>query len=126
VSYLRVIPRDLFNEANLLKCLGQAALLILDLKAPDGLQLLHHEPKKGFPVTMDEGDGSICCPSVYFRVQRAGRLETVVPRRGINSRERWPLYIIAHEGDDDREEEITVFDEEGNWTPEFLTWVTAP
>ena len=30
MSYARVIPRDLFNEANLLKCLGKVALILMD------------------------------------------------------------------------------------------------
>lgn len=31
-SYRRVLPRDLFNEAKLLKCLGQLSLMIHDGK----------------------------------------------------------------------------------------------
>ena len=30
MTYRRVLPRDLFNEAKLLKCLGQLALIIHD------------------------------------------------------------------------------------------------
>lgn len=34
MTYQREIPRDLFNEANLLKCLGQISLIAHD--RPDG------------------------------------------------------------------------------------------
>jgi hypothetical protein len=36
VSYFRVIPRDLFNEASLLKCYGRLAILLDDMRSPLG------------------------------------------------------------------------------------------
>lgn len=36
MSYFRVIPRDLFNEASLLKCYGRLAILLDDMRSPLG------------------------------------------------------------------------------------------
>ena len=41
MEYTRVIPRDLFNEAKLLKCVGQLALLIHDGMQPVPMSLEH-------------------------------------------------------------------------------------
>jgi len=35
MSYTRVIPRDLFNEANLLKCYGQIYIEVERMSLPD-------------------------------------------------------------------------------------------
>jgi hypothetical protein len=114
--YTRVIPRDLFNEANLLKCLGRLSLLILDNAAPDGMKL-NYEPDmelgEGFHVTMDENSGSIQCDSLTL-YNKNGRC--AVPFRPLNSRDPWPLYI-SFEDDD-----LPVFDDEGNLTPDILDW----
>jgi len=43
INYNRVIPRDLFNESKLLKCIGKLTLLIHDNLAPFGLKFEHDE-----------------------------------------------------------------------------------
>lgn len=42
-QYQRVLPRDLFNESKLLKCIGQLVLLIHDGNCPNGLAFTHHD-----------------------------------------------------------------------------------
>ena len=61
MSYIRVIPRDLFNEANLLKCHGQ---LVIHLEG--------RLPNAGFPedvsrfeVEQDPNSGAIYIESSY-------------------------------------------------------------
>ena len=120
MKYRRVIPRDLFNEANLLKCLGQAALLILDGKSPDGLELTHRHAQTDFLVEMDPGDGSIYCTNISLKSAKGTK---VTPRRPCNSREPWPLYIVVYEGDPELECEIAVFDDKGSFSEEFVNWV---
>lgn len=115
MSYQRVLPRDLFNEANLLKCLGRLWML-LDEYDPPGLKAVHDWPNKGFQIHQDPSDGSICCANFKLR-NAAGTW--VVPFRPLNSRDAWPLYI------QDRDDEIEVFEENGGlvtFTDEFLEW----
>ena len=42
-NYSRVIPRDFFNEAKLLKCMGLLALKVLDNMTPNGIKILIEE-----------------------------------------------------------------------------------
>jgi hypothetical protein len=119
VSYKRVIPRDLFNEANLLKCLGRVALLIHDGKAPEGLRLDHQFPDRGFEIDQAPESGDIHCRNLLLVVPREGRRpQRVHLWRNLNSRENWPLTVTTEVG-----EETEVLDDEGNFTPEFLVWV---
>lgn len=39
MNYIRVIPRDFFNESKLLKCMGQLSLKILDCQLPKGIEM---------------------------------------------------------------------------------------
>jgi hypothetical protein len=105
MSYRRVIPRDLFNEANLLKCLGQLALatdIWLDVK-------LDHNGLDRFDIHQDPSDGSIFVNNlaVFVHGQR------IHVSRPLNSRESWPLY--AQHGDD----VVPVFDRAGALSDEF-------
>lgn len=114
VSYRRVIPRDLFNEANLLKCLGRVALLIEDGKAPDGMKLDHTNSSCSFEIDQSPGSGDLCCVNLILVTKKQGR---VLIWRGLNSRDEWPIFVCT--ADDD---EIGVFDDAGNFTEEFLAW----
>lgn len=111
--YLRVLPRDLFNESNLLKCLGRVALLIEDGKAPDGMRLEHTNQTGGFEIDQNPGSGDLCCLNLML-VTKAGRAHIW---RGLNSRDEWPITI----GTEDLED-IEVLDGAGNFTEEFLAW----
>jgi hypothetical protein len=58
VVYQRVLPRDLFNESKLLKCLGQLALLLHDGYYPD---LSIDYDGGAFEILQDNSDGSLIC-----------------------------------------------------------------
>lgn len=111
MTYKREIPRDLFNEANLLKCLGQLALIAHDTNRA-GFRLTHREG--GFIICQDPADGAIYCPTVHIFIGQ----EPFIHRRPLNSREPWPLYVepLAMSGLGD---ETEVFDDEGNLSPDF-------
>ena len=111
--YKRVLPRDLFNESDLLKCLGRIALLIEDGFAPEGLQLTNRKPMSGFPIDMHAHDGSIFCPDMLLS-NRHGVSSVVL--RPHNSRDPYPVLIEWSD------EEIEVFDDDGAFTEEFLIW----
>lgn len=113
MAYLRVIPRDLFNEAGLLKCYGRLWILLDELHHHDA----HLSEGDGAPflIEQDDGDGSITVASLPFRVNgNAWRLA-----RPLNSRRPWPLYARRHD------EEVEVFTEDGQFTLEFERLVGA-
>jgi hypothetical protein len=115
MSYRRVIPRDLFNEANFLKCVGRVSLLINDGLAPEGLQIHHAHAERGFLIVMDPGSGDLLMSNMYL-TNKHGRKATFY--RSLNSRDEWPIFVMDEHEDD----EIEVFDSVGEFSSEFLTW----
>lgn len=113
MSYIRVIPRDLFNEGNLLKCYGRLYLNLEKVNVPGAH--LEYEYGDSFEVVQDENDGSITL--LYVKLVVRGQYYPL--RRPLNSREAWPLYVIV----DDTE--IAVFDEHGAFTPEMLAFISG-
>jgi hypothetical protein len=106
MSYQRVIPRDLFNEANLLKCYGQVYLQLEKL----GMEhCLIHGPKRTFMVEQSI-DGELHINNVRLIV--GGHWYHMW--RPLNSREPYPLYITPEDGDD-----IEVFNDDGTFTEEM-------
>lgn len=113
MTYTRVIPRDLFNEADLLKCYGRLWIL-LDETRGHVAQLGEEEQLPGAPfeIWQDEADGSISVANVPFTI----RGERWRLSRPLNCRNPWPLWCSSPD------EEICerVFTEEGRFSPEFL------
>lgn len=111
MSYQRVIPRDLFNEAKLLKCLGQLALIIHDgVKVPRGLALNHFAEDEGFRIEQNPDSGALYCSNMEltFAGQRIGLSAPY------NSKDAYPLRFVV---DDDTEGRV--FDESGALSDEF-------
>lgn len=111
--YERVIPRDLFNESKLLKCLGRLCLLIHN-EVCHGLTVVHEtESHPGFVLAQDPSDGSFYCNNLTFKTRRG----TVVHvRTALNARGQFPCYATF----DEEYEEVAVFDDSGELTLEFL------
>ena len=107
MPYARVMPRDLFNEANLLKCIGR---IYLNLETePTATVLLEHDGGP-FVIEQDSSTGDIYLANVHLKVnKKVYRLY-----RPLNSRGDWPLYLV-----DENDEEISVFDKEGSFTIEM-------
>ena len=113
-NYIRVLPRDLFNEANLLKCLGRLWIVLDDIRES------HHarfetEDCDSFDIVQDESSGAIYACNVIFTVRG-------VPcqlSRPLNARSSWPLYL---ETEDDA---VSVFDGEGNLSADMLAYIKA-
>ncbi len=111
MSYLRVIPRDLFNEAKLLKCLGQLALVIHDgVRVPRGLSLEHETPEEGFQIEQDDSSGELYCSNLSLFCR--GRL--IGLRASYNDKGAYPLRFTMWEGD-----EGNVFNPDGSLSDEF-------
>lgn len=115
MSYTRVIPRDLFNEASLLKCYGKLwHILEGNPKArfPD-------EPVESFDIVQSISDGRIWVENLPLVIDGAKyRLS-----RPLNSRELWPLYAECM--DDFEVEEIQVFTDDGDLTPEMKALIAG-
>lgn len=118
MSYQRVIPRDLFNEAKLLKCLGQLALFIHDgVKVPRGLAFEEQDNTEGgFQIEQNPNSGALyCCTlELFFR----GKLiELSAP---YNSKDAYPLRFVW-----DDENEGRVFNEDGSISDDFRAVLSA-
>lgn len=110
-AYCRVIPRDLFNEANLLKCLGRF-WIETERYQPQWVRIeFDNEP---FDVRLDEDDGSLSVANISISINGTDYRA----KRPLNSREDWPLYLTT---DDDC---IAVFTDDGSLSPEMLALIT--
>jgi len=86
-SYKPTSPRDLFNQAKLLKCLGQLALFIVDEKYPELVGGLIVDPKYGYKVKQDVSSGDISVTNLkMFCGGKRLRLFC-----SLNNRSPWPL-----------------------------------
>ena len=106
-EYQRVFPRDFFNEAKLLKCMGQVSLLIHDGKAPKNISFGsgYQAPEIGL-----SHDGALAVMNYPIYISgHAFRLRTTY-----NSKEPYPLHLWYHDF------EVEVLDDEGNFTPKFI------
>lgn len=109
-TYLRVIPRDLFNEASLLKCLGRF-WIETERYQPRTVTIEHDNGP--FDVQLNEDDGSLSVANIAI-VIHGKRYRHFRP---INSREPWPLYLECGE------DEIEVFTDDGNLSTEMLALI---
>jgi len=107
-KYTRVVPRDLFNEAKLLKCLGQLFLIYHDgvdankAGLPVGFRIEHDDSESaGFSIVQNQDDGglevaNINCSFCGFRI----RLYS-----SYNSRRAYPLNYDIEGGNTDTSQE---------------------
>jgi hypothetical protein len=110
-NYERVAPRDLFNEAKLLKCLGQLALLVLD----KGLELKVSDSGKPFKVGLHDAGYLTAVSGISFKHKRR-TLWLGIP---YNSRANYPL-ICHHDYED-----IEVFNTDGSISEEFELFMNS-
>lgn len=116
MSYCRVIPRDLFNESKLLKCLGQFALLVHEGRGIRWSIGIEHDDSdnQGFTIEQNLNDGSLFCSNMTFSVN--GRLFNLFSR--YNSKAAYPLMFGG-----DSEPEGDVFDDDGSFSDEFCAFL---
>jgi hypothetical protein len=120
MGYLRVVPRDLFNESKLLKCLGQMALAIHDGKLHKySVEAEHTNETSGFKIDQNPDDGSIFCSNfrVYTQLGSEGKIQLSLFSR-LNSKDAYPLVCESMDG-----ELLEVFNDKGGFTKEFLTYL---
>ncbi len=105
MTYHRVIPRDLFNEAKLLKCLG--ALWIENERL--GI-LKFSETGARFEIEQDNSDGSLYL-SNYSAWLNGEPLHLSTP---LNCKLAYPLLLTR------KDKAIFVFDDNGKLSTEFI------
>lgn len=118
MSYFREIPRDLFNEANLQKCLATASI---NAETTPGVEVefLSSDGYDSFDIYMNEDDGSLRIRNVVVQVHG----EIVDVFRPLNSREAYPLlFTIEKDGDYDC---LKVFTPEGKFSDDFQNYVES-
>lgn len=111
--YLRVLPRDLFNEADLLKCYGRLWIVLDETRSRTKFETEYTEGP--FNVEQDPSSGSIYVANVSFTIRgQPWRL-----MRPLNSRSPWPLYAETEN------DSVPVFDDVGNLSTEMLELITV-
>jgi hypothetical protein len=105
MRYRRVLPRDLFNEANLLKCYGKLWILF----EGDPSSGFEEADAPMFDIMQDASDGSLTVANLHFRING----QRYHLSRPLNSRHDWPLYATPENGDS-----IPVFDDAGELSDE--------
>jgi hypothetical protein len=115
MSYTRVIPRDLFNEAKLLKCLGQLALLLHEGKGIRWpLWLVFADPEKGFVIDQNTASGGLFCTNLTLYLKEM----EVCLFSVYNSKSPFPLLF---DGGNDGEGDV--FNDDGSLSEEFSQWL---
>lgn len=115
-GYQRVIPRDLFNESKLLKCIGQVSLLIHDgidkagNRTPEGLTI--NQEGDAFSIALHD-DGYLILLNVSIEyLEESLTLGTIY-----NSKEPYPLYDIVTG--------TQVLTDSGTWHQDFLNLLSG-
>lgn len=124
MSYARVIPRDLFNEANLLKCLGQLYIALDNEQGHDAVLELTDDTG-GWEIDQSPDDGSIRAWNVRLTVKGVD----IPLYRPLNSRQPHPLWVEVPTFPPVpgcQPEDFRVFTEEGKLSDEFRLFVGLP
>lgn len=109
MNYRREIPRDLFNEAKLLKCVGRLILLIHNNDIPEGFEMSFKHNGKPFKIGLMR-DGSLTVDNVQISVNGI----PCVFKTTYNSKSNFPFYL---------EYELTdypVFTDKGEFDEEYI------
>lgn len=118
MSYERVIPRDLFNESKLLKCLGQLALLLHIYEGRWPVSLHHEDPESGFRIEQDQLTGELECTNLVLTLDISGEIITLGST--YNSKEPYPLNFLS----EDEQTSGEVFNDDGSFADEFLKFIS--
>lgn len=110
IPYKKVIPRDLFNDAKLLKCLGLLSLKVHDGDVP--CEIIIEAPEDEFKIGLYD-DGTLEVTNMHITVNGTPRSF----RTTYNNKNNYPLLMEING------EEIHVFTEDGSWSDEFIKTV---
>lgn len=113
-SYRRVIPRDFFNEAKLLKCMGILQIKIHDNQLPTNIDIEIMESGESFEIELDSGFDLLYIQNYPVMVNG----EEYLVGTNYNSKDNIPLSIIYDNTD------IRIFEEDGTFSEEFIELFT--
>ena len=113
MAYHREIPRDLFNEANLLKCYGQ---IYINLESAEMPHVELTGDGEAFAIEQDYSSGDTYIANVALLIDG----EVCTLRRPLNSREPWPLQFV-----NDSEEELPLFYKDGTFSQDFIEYAES-
>jgi hypothetical protein len=108
MKYTRVIPRDLFNEAKLLKCIGRLCLLIHDNQVPVPMRFKHNGSAFNVVQSID-GDLMLTNVLIYIKDKEFDF------KTHLNSKSNYSLYLYDEEAGI-----VDVFEDNGEFTSEFI------
>lgn len=117
-GYQRVLPRDAFNEGNLLTNIGRLWILLSEY--PEHTARIEEEDVDFFNIQINDATGGLTVSNLTFTI---GGVRHYL-ERPLNSREKWPLMVYEKDGDDDFES-VEIFDEDGDFTSEMLELIEA-
>ena len=113
-NYIRVVPRDFFNEAKLLKCMGVLALAISDYKLPENIKIEINESGKPFEILLNEEFDLLVVSNYEVKING----EEYIVGTSYNSKSNFPFKVVD-------DEEILIFDENGKFTLDFIERFTS-
>lgn len=113
MKFIRVIPRDLFNEAKIYKCMGQLILMIEDRMGVFA-ELTYNQYKDCFTVHLDE-DGALWLSGVHIFCAKTN----LVFRTTYNSKAPYPLHCFYEN------QEIPVFTDDGKEHEDFVNFIST-
>ncbi len=114
MKYERVLPRDLFNEAKLLKCMAKLSLMELDNMLPCKMIIVYDN--KPFDIQLLE-EGSLYVRNIEVFIK--DEAPAFLFKTTYNSKANYPFFV-EHKHCDYR-----VFDEEGKFATEFIDFVNT-
>lgn len=113
--YRRVIPRDLFNESKLLKCMGRVVLLHHEGIDKGLLVIQHKNPNRGFDIVQDTSSGILYVRNLTVHLNDGRR---IMMGTLYNSKDEYPLEYNVMD-----EEYGSVLKEDGSFSDEFKTLI---
>ena len=118
-GYQRVLPRDAFNEGNLMTNIGRLWIL-LDEHRGHGASIVEEDVAQ-FDIRQNDATGGLTVTNLTFLIDGT----RYYLERPLNSRDKWPLLVSEKDGDEDFEP-VEVFDDEGGFSAEMLRLIGAP
>lgn len=117
-GYGRVVPRDLFNEAKLLKCLGFVCLL---MEESSHFKFELKQSENGFKIRQDASSGDIRVANLHFWYLGT----PIYFSSSLNSKGDLPLIASAGEEDVGVSVLVRTDVDKVEFSEEFVEWIKA-
>lgn len=117
-GYQRVLPRDAFNEGNLMTNIGRLWILLDEHRDHDAS--IVEEDVEQFDIRQNDATGGLTVTNLTFLV---GGIRYYL-ERPLNSRDKWPLLVSEKDGDEDFEP-VEIFNDEGGFSADMLRLIGA-